>query len=150
VRLRITLVLLAVLTATMCVARRDTRSWPVIAWPVYDDVHPEAPPPELVRLEVRVELDDGEVVALRDRDLIEFSRVAIAERALEGAQDSVEDRAFLASLVRAATGEVPRRYELWGLTLRVDGAHVPPLDLDRSEQERLLARFDRDGRTLPG
>jgi hypothetical protein len=147
-RLLVVLVLLAVLLAGLAVAKRRSDFWPLVSWPVYDDVTPDGPDPTESLLEVRARDVKGRTHVLRVEDLVEASREQLADLALEGALEDEAGRAYLGRLVDRRVDEDVERVELWELTFEVDPDAVPPIDLDDplSERRRVVIRADDDGR----
>jgi hypothetical protein len=140
-RLQLTLVLLVAIVLALGVAQRHSDLWPLVTWPVYDRLGANVPPSTETDLEVRVRTARGRTYALRAEELVEFSRRAIADDALEGSVEDAEDRTFLARLVDAAVDGDVERIEVWEVTWSVDVTAVRPLDRDHPWRERRLAAF---------
>ena len=140
-RLRLTLVLLVTIVLALGAAQRHSELWPLVTWPVYDRLGGDAPPSTESDLEVRARTATGRTYALRAEELVEFSRRAIADDALEGSVEDLEDRTFLARLVDAAVDGTVERLEVWEVTWSVDHTAVRPLDRDHPRAERRLVVF---------
>ena len=143
-RRRLVLALLLVLVVTLGLVNVQPDAWPVVTWPVYAKARPGVPGPTTSVIEARVRTGSGRTHVLRGEDLVEFSRLDIADEALEGSIDDVEDRAYLTRLVRGSLDDGVEFIELWVVTWRVDPQAVPPLQRDRPITERKLVRFRPD------
>jgi hypothetical protein len=136
--------LLVILVAALALVQRSSEAWPIVTWPVYSQLVLDTPAPTREALEVRVRTASGRVVVLRQEDLIEPSRNAIADMALAGALDRADERAYLVKLSRIAVDEPIESLEIWRVIWRVDIRAVPPIDADRPMAQQRLATFHPD------
>jgi hypothetical protein len=142
-------VVLLVLILVLALGGRSEYAWPITTWPVYSLIKPKFPKPTTSLLEARVTTTSGASHVLRATDLVESSRLGIADRVLDGAvvgDDRADrralDRAHLARLVALALGH--RNFEaieVWRVEWQVDPLRRPPLTLSQPSGQTLRARF---------
>jgi hypothetical protein len=142
-------VVLLVLVLVLAFTRRGEYYWPIVTWPVYSLIKPKFPKPSTSLLEARVTTASGASHVLRAPDLVEVSRLWIAERVLDGAVSGDDradrralDRAHLARLVGLALGHRDfDTIEVWRVEWEVDPLGHPPLTLSKPSGQTLRARF---------
>jgi len=137
--------LLALIVVVLVAAHGRDYAWPFNVWPMYARSFPP-PPRQVSEMELHLVSRDGEVVRLLPPNVFTHVEIELGRRVVAGAFGEQPNRDRYRAVLLRRLGPLLRERDVvqiqgWRLSWTTEPAAVPPFDLARPDEAKLLGRI---------